>query len=112
MKSFKFYFAIVVLSLIFSGPVSSQSLVVKDHVWHLDTGFKTYDSYDAHGVYTPFGNINLRINFQLDMRDPLVLIAVEEGPITFGLDITTGGIVVPCMVTVFPNGRLKVNGHL
>jgi hypothetical protein len=46
------------------------------------------------------------------MNDPLVLVAIEEGPITFDFFVTTGSIVVPCTVTVFPNGRLKVNGHL
>jgi len=112
MKSFRIVFAIFVLCFVFSGPASSQALVVKDHVWHLDTGYKTYDSYDAQGVYTPFGNINIRINFQLDTKDPLVLIAIEEGPISFDFFITTGDIVVPCTITVFPNGRLKVNGHL
>lgn len=112
MKSFRIVFAFLVLSLLFSLPASSQALVVRDHVWHLNTGFKTYDSYDAQGVYTPFGKINLRINFQLDSKDPLVQIALQEGPITFDFYVTTGGIAVPCTITVFPNGRLKVNGHL
>jgi hypothetical protein len=112
MKNLRIVLVLVLLSFIFPVPASSQAVVVKDHVWHLNTGYKTYDSYDAQGVYTPGGNINLRINFQMDMNDPLVLVAIEEGPITFDFFVTTGSIVVPCTVTVFPNGRLKVNGHL
>ena len=117
MKNLKIVFAFIALSFVFCSPVSSQALLVKDHVWHLNTGFKTYDSYDAQGVYTPIGNINIRINFQLDMDDELVLIAKQEGrPISFDYFVKTKvtgvEIVVPCTFTVFPNGRLKVNGHL
>jgi hypothetical protein len=112
MKTLKIVLVSVILSFLLAGTASAQAIVVKDHPWHLETGYGYYESFDAQGVYTPGGNINIRINFLLDLKDPLILIAREEGPFSFEFFVTTQKIIVPCTVTVFPNGRVKINAHL
>jgi hypothetical protein len=112
MKALKIVFALIFLSCLSAGTAKAQAILVKDHPWHLETGYGYYESYDAQGVYTPGGNINIRINFLLDLKDPLILIAKEEGPFSFEFFVTTQKIIVPCTVTVFPNGRVKINAHL
>lgn len=112
MRTIRLLFILILFTLLPAGFAHGQAVMEKDHTWHMYIGTDEFISYDAFQVYTPGGNINLRINFLIDPENPYIQWAREEGPITFDIVITTRGFKVPSTITFFPNGRVKVNGHL
>mgnify|MGYP003593512176 CR=1 FL=1 len=109
MKAIKFIFVTLFLCAFALTEVNAQAVVVKDQTWW---AFGYYESYDAQEVLTPDGTVNLRINFQFDLTDPMIVEAILNGPYSIEDFAWGDNGMIPIVVTFYPNGRVKVNGHL
>jgi hypothetical protein len=108
MKTLKVFLVTLFLSSMVATAVNAQAVIVKDQNWY----YYGYVSYDAHEVVTPDGTINLRINWQFNMDDPMILEAIMNGSYSIAVNAISDYGVVPGIATFFKNGRVKFNGHL
>jgi hypothetical protein len=109
MKSFKVLFVLLLLGGFFSTNANAQALVVKDNVFTLDD----YPSFHSQEVVTPDGTINLRVHLQLPLDHFLVAHAIYlGGKYIYTTTVITDNGAIPIEVTIYFNGKVKVNGHL
>jgi len=111
MKTKSFFLTLILICFIGISQINAQALVQKDDTW----GYMGYVSFDAHEVITPDGTVNLRVNFQFDLTHPMILDAIANGP--YQIDVPVYGHIDDyyysfiATATVYPNGRVKINGH-
>lgn len=115
MKVIKFIFVTLFLCAFALTEVNAQATVVKDDLgyWAIYAPSGYYYAYDSQEVLTPDGTLNLRINIQLPLDDEWVVEAILNGKYELeGWYANTMAGVIPVIITIYPNGRLKVEGHL
>lgn len=108
MKTLKVLLVTLILGGIFATTANAQADVVKDQDWY----YYGYVSYDAHEVVTPDGTINLRVNFLFDLDHYRIVEAILYGNYSISSNAISDYGVIPCTITFYQNGRVKVNGHL
>lgn len=111
MKTFNLILSIFLLGFISLTSANAQEIEINSDYWSLNTGYNTSDSYDIQ-QYKCENSINFRVNFQIDITDPLIQDAVINGSYELYVDISFDGYVVPTKIIFNPDGIVKVIGHL
>jgi hypothetical protein len=73
MKKLKVFAFLCIMLGLTASAVNAQAVIVKDATWWWFTGHETYVSTETQSVATPSGNLLVKLTFQLDLDDPLVL---------------------------------------